>query len=93
MTVARACIGGDGDLRDKFLTEARILSVLKHPYIVRLLGVCTCEPPLMMIIELMPHGDLLEFLTLAAAQKVSLALNSFVGISAIDSVGLSSHRT
>lgn len=63
-------VGGDTDLRDKFMTEARILSVLKHAYIVRLLGVCTCEAPLMMIIELMPHGDLQEFLIASAVAKV-----------------------
>ncbi len=48
---------------------------------MRLLGVCTCEAPLMMIIELMPHGDLLEFLR-SANQKVRLTLNAFPSIEA-----------
>ena len=54
--------GGDSELREKFLTEARILALLKHPHIVRLVGVCSCEAPYMMIIELMPKGDLLKLL-------------------------------
>lgn len=54
--------GGDRELREKFLTEARILAVLKHAHIVKLIGVCTCEAPYWMIIELMPLGEFLSYL-------------------------------
>ena len=49
-------------MREKFLTEARILELLKHAHIVKLIGVCSCEPPYLMIIELMSEGDLLKLL-------------------------------
>jgi serine/threonine protein kinase len=46
----------DSDTREKFLLEARMLAVLKHNHIVQLKGVCTCEQPFWMIIELMEFG-------------------------------------
>jgi serine/threonine protein kinase len=73
--VAVKCLkqGSDSELREKFLTEARILALLKHAHIVKLVGVCTCEPPYMMIIELVPEGDLLKLLRSAHPQLSVLA--------------------
>ena len=53
---------GSQDESAKFLVEARILSALSHPNIVRLLAVCTETSPLLMVIELLPSGDLLKLL-------------------------------
>ena len=73
--VAIKCLkhGSDSELHEKFLTEARILALFKHPHIVKLVGVCSCEPPYMMIIELMPQGDLLKSLRSANPQLSVLA--------------------
>lgn len=38
------------------------MSQLKDPNIVRVLGVCTREEPLCMIVEYMKYGDLNQFL-------------------------------
>ena len=53
---------GSQDENAKFMVEARILSALSHPNIVRLLALCTETSPLLMVIELMPSGDLLKLL-------------------------------
>jgi hypothetical protein len=73
--VAVKCLkqGSDSELREKFLTEARILALLKHAHIVKLVGVCSCEPPYMMIIELASEGDLLKLLRSAQPQLPVLA--------------------
>jgi hypothetical protein len=73
--VAVKCLkqGSDSELREKFLIEARILAFLKHAHIVKLVGVCSCEPPYMMIIELVPEGDLLKLLRSAQPQFPVLA--------------------
>ncbi|XP_053381062.1 discoidin domain-containing receptor 2-like isoform X2 [Mercenaria mercenaria] len=48
--------------RKDFLKEIKIMSQLKDPNIVRVLGVCTGEEPLCMIVEYMKYGDLNQFL-------------------------------
>ena len=53
---------GGHEESSKFLVEARILSALSHPNIVTLLAVCAEASPLLMVIELMPGGDLLKLL-------------------------------
>lgn len=45
----------------KFLTEARLMAVLRHDHIVELVGVVTSGAPVMMVMELM-DGDLLSHL-------------------------------
>jgi len=35
---------------------------MKHPNLIQLLGVCTLSSPLFIIVEFMPHGNLLDFL-------------------------------
>uniref|UniRef100_A0A674J5H5 Epithelial discoidin domain-containing receptor 1 n=1 Tax=Terrapene triunguis TaxID=2587831 RepID=A0A674J5H5_9SAUR len=49
--------------RNDFLKEVKIMSRLKDPNIVRLLGVCVRDDPLCMITEYMENGDLNQFLT------------------------------
>lgn len=48
--------------RQDFQKEIKIMSQLKDPNIVRVLGVCTREEPLCMIVEYMKYGDLNQFL-------------------------------
>ncbi|CAN0340646.1 discoidin domain-containing receptor 2 [Lampetra fluviatilis] len=49
--------------RNDFLKEIKIMSRLKDPNIVRLLGVCMRDDPLSMITEYMVNGDLNQFLS------------------------------
>ena len=44
------------------MKEMKIMSQLKDPNIVRVLGVCMGEEPLCMIVEYMKYGDLNQFL-------------------------------
>lgn len=48
--------------RCDFHKEVRILARLRDPNIVRVLGVCTRDEPLCMIVEYMENGDLNQFL-------------------------------
>ncbi|XP_037552193.1 tyrosine-protein kinase Fes/Fps isoform X2 [Nematolebias whitei] len=48
--------------KSKFLMEARILKQYDHPNIVKLIGVCTQEQPIYIIMELIQGGDFLSFL-------------------------------
>lgn len=48
--------------RSDFYKEVKILSRLRDPNIVHVLGVCTREEPLCMIVEYMENGDLHQFL-------------------------------
>ncbi|XP_077119675.1 tyrosine-protein kinase Fes/Fps [Ranitomeya variabilis] len=50
------------DLKDKFLSEARILKQYSHPNIVKLIGVCTQKHPIYIVMELVQGGDFLTFL-------------------------------
>ncbi|KAK3589844.1 hypothetical protein CHS0354_015861 [Potamilus streckersoni] len=52
----------DERARTEFIREIRNMSVLKDPNIVRVLGVCTREEPICMIVEYMQYGDLNQFL-------------------------------
>jgi len=54
----------------EFLREARVMSNLNHPCIVRLLGVCL-GPPMILVQELVTMGALLDFL-IDYQMKVSL---------------------
>ena len=48
--------------RVKFLREAAIMSQFVHNNVVQLHGVVTEEENMMIVLEYMPKGDLLEFL-------------------------------
>ncbi|KAG1704466.1 Discoidin domain-containing receptor 2 [Nymphon striatum] len=48
--------------RTDFFKEIKVLSRLRDPNIVHVLGTCTNEEPLCMIVEYMEHGDLHQFL-------------------------------
>ncbi|XP_059050992.1 tyrosine-protein kinase Shark [Achroia grisella] len=55
--------------KNEFLAEAKLMMALRHPCIVRLIGI-SLGPPLAMIQELVPLGSLLEYL-LRYPDKVS----------------------
>uniref|UniRef100_A0AAY5L6J4 Tyrosine-protein kinase n=1 Tax=Esox lucius TaxID=8010 RepID=A0AAY5L6J4_ESOLU len=50
------------EIKNKFLMEARILKQYDHPNIVKLIGVCTQQQPIYIIMELVQGGDFLSFL-------------------------------
>jgi len=42
--------------------RGKIMNRLRHPHLVRLLGVCTVDEPIYVITELMVHGSLRDYL-------------------------------
>ncbi|XP_071808056.1 focal adhesion kinase 1-like isoform X2 [Asterias amurensis] len=48
-------------LGEKFLEEAYIMKQFDHPHIIKLIGVCT-EPPIWIVMELAPFGEMRTFL-------------------------------
>ncbi|XP_078497824.1 epithelial discoidin domain-containing receptor 1 [Lissotriton helveticus] len=68
--------------RNDFLKEVKIMSRLKDPNIIRLLGVCVQDDPLCMITEYMENGDLNQFLSSHdLEEKISGSACSMPGIS------------
>ena len=47
---------------EDFLEEASVMKEMKHNNLVRLLGVCTREPPFYIVTEYMSKGNLLDYL-------------------------------
>jgi len=58
-----------------FLEEARLMNKLRHPHLMRLLGVCTVELPIYIITEIMMHGSLREFLRNDEGMTISTAVS------------------
>jgi len=56
--------------KKKFLQEGRILKQYEHPNIVRFIGICVQKQPIMIVMELVPGGSLLNYLR-ASADKLS----------------------
>lgn len=48
--------------RKDFYRDVRILSALEDPNIARVLGICSQEDPLCVVMEYLDHGDLCQFL-------------------------------
>ena len=48
--------------KKKFLQEGRILKQYDHPNIVRFIGICVQKQPIMIVMELVSGGSLLNFL-------------------------------
>lgn len=46
----------------EFHREVRILAALEDPNIARVLGMCSREEPLCIVLEYLEHGDLRNFL-------------------------------
>ena len=54
--------GANQKTRSDFVRESELMTDLRHPNIVCLIGVCMQEEPQCMVFEHMAHGDLHEFL-------------------------------
>ncbi|KAI5640898.1 protein tyrosine kinase domain-containing protein [Phthorimaea operculella] len=67
-TVAVKTLKDDTMALKDFLEEAAIMKEMRHPNLVRLLGVCTREPPFYIITEFMSRGNLLDYLRSSAAK-------------------------
>lgn len=50
------------DTRAAFMKEARLMRKYSHPHIVRIIGLAVDAHPLMIVMEMCPHGSLLSFL-------------------------------
>ena len=48
--------------KKKFLQEGRILKQYDHPNIVKFIGICVQKQPIMIVMELVPGGSLLNYL-------------------------------
>ena len=56
--------------KKKFLQEGRILKQYEHPNIVRFIGICVQKQPIMIVMELVSGGSLLNYLR-SSADKLS----------------------
>jgi len=53
----------DGDQRREFLEEIQLMKAVgSHKNIVNMLGCCTVEEPMFLLVEYVPCGDLLHYL-------------------------------
>lgn len=59
-----------------FRREVDMMTDLRHPNIICLLGVCVKEEPMCMLFEYMSHGDLHEFLIMHSPRSDISAANS-----------------
>ncbi|CAL9698465.1 unnamed protein product [Knipowitschia caucasica] len=57
----KTCKDCSPDVKDKFLSEAGLMSSLSHPHIVRLVGVSYLDP-VWIVMELVEHGELGQYL-------------------------------
>ncbi len=76
--------------RIKFMKEARIMRSYDHPNIIRLYGVAAQQAPLMIVLEYVENGSLLNHLTqkgasTADAQKINFAFDAAKGMEYLES--------
>ncbi|XP_055679787.1 tyrosine-protein kinase Fer isoform X2 [Lutzomyia longipalpis] len=74
----------------KFLQEGRILKQYDHPNIVKLIGICVQKQPIMIVMELVPGGSLLNFLrkhktTLTSKQLICMCRDAAAGMRYLES--------
>jgi len=60
--------------KKKFLQEGRILKQYEHPNIVRFIGICVQKQPIMIVMELVSGGSLLNYLRTSAEKLTTKAL-------------------
>ncbi|KAL3871573.1 hypothetical protein ACJMK2_039564 [Sinanodonta woodiana] len=66
----------DDRARAEFLREIKIMSMLKDPNIIQVLGVCTREESICIILEYMQYGDLTQFLLDHVSETNATASNA-----------------
>ncbi|XP_060523708.1 tyrosine-protein kinase Fer isoform X2 [Cylas formicarius] len=76
--------------KKKFLQEGRILKQYDHPNIVKLIGICVQKQPIMIVMELVPGGSLLNFLRkkgsgLAEGQLMKMCMDVAAGMRYLES--------
>ena len=76
---------GTRELADDFRKEINIMREFDSPYIVKLLGVCTAEEPVYLIVEFMSCGNLKDFVIGArpdqkTGQQAKLSVQQLVSI-------------
>ncbi|XP_019849286.1 PREDICTED: uncharacterized protein LOC100642048 [Amphimedon queenslandica] len=64
----------------KFLQEAAIMGQFHHPNIVKLHGMVTVGEPLMIVLELIPHGDMRQYLHTLQPQRGELVASTVPGL-------------
>ncbi|XP_019849282.1 PREDICTED: probable serine/threonine-protein kinase dyrk2 isoform X2 [Amphimedon queenslandica] len=64
----------------KFLQEAAIMGQFHHPNIVKLHGMVTVGEPLMIVLELIPHGDMRHYLHTLQPQPGELVASTVPGL-------------
>uniref|UniRef100_A0A1L8DLX7 Tyrosine-protein kinase n=1 Tax=Nyssomyia neivai TaxID=330878 RepID=A0A1L8DLX7_9DIPT len=74
----------------KFLQEGRILKQYDHPNIVKLIGICVQKQPIMIVMELVPGGSLLNFLrkhksTHTSKQLIAMCRDAAAGMRYLES--------
>ncbi|XP_067142993.1 tyrosine-protein kinase Fer-like [Centruroides vittatus] len=74
----------------KFLQEGRILKQYSHPNIVKFIGICVQKQPVMIVMELVPGGSLLNFLrlqgvTLTVPQLIAMCTDTAAGMEYLES--------
>jgi len=62
--------------RADFFGEVKMMACLNDPNVVSLLGICSRDDPLCIVLEYMKHGDLNQFLQVHVAAESSLARNA-----------------
>ncbi|XP_069791533.1 discoidin domain-containing receptor 2-like isoform X2 [Narcine bancroftii] len=67
--------------RNNFLKEVKIMSRLKDPNIIRLLGICIGDDPLFMVTEYMENGDLNQFLSQQVLENHFTLANNLPSVS------------
>ena len=60
--------------KKKFLQEGRILKQYEHPNIVRFIGICVQKQPIMIVMELVSGGSLLNYLRTSSDKLTTKAL-------------------
>jgi len=56
--------------KDDFVAEAKLLHRLRHRHLVLLLGVCTVDEPIYIIMELLSNGALNSYLQSQAGRQL-----------------------
>ncbi|XP_034112928.1 tyrosine-protein kinase Fer isoform X5 [Drosophila albomicans] len=74
----------------KFLQEGRILKQYDHPNIVKLIGICVQKQPIMIVMELVPGGSLLNYLRknsngLSTRQQMGMCRDAAAGMRYLES--------
>ncbi|XP_053946073.1 tyrosine-protein kinase Fer isoform X8 [Anastrepha ludens] len=74
----------------KFLQEGRILKQYDHPNIVKLIGICVQKQPIMIVMELVPGGSLLNYLrknsnALTTRQQMGMCRDAAAGMRYLES--------